>query len=201
MIGLGDVSRETRDRLDIYARLLKKWNRHINLVSRDSLGDLWTRHMADSAQLHDLVRHPVRHWADLGSGGGFPGLVMAILGQARGSPVSVTLVESDQRKAAFLRTVVRETGVRAKVLTGRAEVLPPLDANVLSARALAPLPTLLALADRHLAPDGKAVFPKGAGWKKELEEAQSKWNFSCRAVKSGTQGGAIVLIVAGVSRD
>lgn len=195
-----DVSRETSARLERYAALLRKWNPRINLVSKSTLDDLWTRHMADSAQLHALAPHPVRHWADLGAGGGFPGLVIAILAIETGSPEHVTLVESDTRKAAFLRTVVRETGAPASVATERIEALPPLGAEVVSARALADLSTLLAYTERHMAPEGLALFPKGAGWKKELAAAQEKWKFRCRVVKSETEDGPVILSISGVLR-
>ena len=195
-----DVSRETRERLSIYAALVQKWNPRINLVSRASLENLRARHIADSAQLHDLAPHPVAHWADLGSGGGFPGLVIAILAQETGTPGRVTLVESDARKSAFLRTVIRETGIAATVLTRRIEAAAPLGADVLSARALADLATLLGHAVRHLAPGGAAIFPKGASWRQEIAEAQSKWQFISRVDKSRTDPDAVILHITGVSR-
>jgi 16S rRNA (guanine527-N7)-methyltransferase len=114
-----NVSRETMDRLKTYAHLLEKWNPRINLVSKSTIPDLWTRHIADSAQVFALAPHPVSHWVDLGSGGGFPGLVIAIIANQGKSPLRVTLVESDARKSAFLRTVIRETGASARVINDR----------------------------------------------------------------------------------
>ncbi|MRU15548.1 16S rRNA (guanine(527)-N(7))-methyltransferase RsmG [Roseovarius sp. A21] len=195
-----DVSRETSDKLEHFADLLLKWNPRINLVSRSTLDDLWARHILDSAQIYDLAPHPVTHWADLGSGGGFPGLVLAILGAESGSPKKVTLVESDVRKCAFLRTVIRETGVSAQVINDRIEDIPALGADVLSARALADLPKLLAFTERHLSADGTALFPKGATWEKELQDAQSQWNFEYRVAKSKTEDGPAILAITGVSR-
>jgi len=195
-----DVSRETLERLSIYAALVEKWNPRINLVSRASLPDLATRHVADSAQVHALAPHPVAHWADLGSGGGFPGLVIAILAQETGSPARNTLVESDARKCAFLRTVIRETGISATVLSERIEDAAPLGADVLSARALADLSALLGHAERHLAPGGTAIFPKGASWRHEVAEAQRKWQFTSRVDTSMTDPDAVILHVTGVSR-
>jgi 16S rRNA (guanine527-N7)-methyltransferase len=188
-----DVSRETRERLSIYAALVEKWNPRINLVSRGSLDNLQSRHFEDSAQLHALAAHPVSHWADLGAGGGFPGLVIAILAQETGSPARVTLVESDARKSAFLRTVIRETGLAV-------DTTEPLAADILSARALAGLPVLLGFAARHLAPAGTALFPKGATWQEELAQAQSNWQFTARVDKSMTDPAAVILRVTGVSR-
>ena len=101
-----DVSRETIERLKTYEALLRKWTQKINLVARSTLDDLWARHFVDSAQIYRLAPHPVGHWADLGSGGGFPGLVIAIMAMEHQSPARVTLVESDSRKCAFLRTVI-----------------------------------------------------------------------------------------------
>ena len=141
MTGLPDVSRETQERLEIYGDLLTKWNPRINLVSKKSLDEMWTRHFADSAQIFALAPHSVDHWVDMGSGGGFPGLVVAILGQDGGSPRRMTLIESDARKAAFLRVVIRETGLTATVLNERIEKAAPQSANVLSARALTDLPS------------------------------------------------------------
>jgi len=197
---LPDVSRETEERLNTYVALLEKWTPRINLVSRASLPQLRTRHVADSAQLYELAPHPVGHWADLGSGGGFPGLVIAILARETGSPARVTLVDSDARKSAFLRTVIRETGAVATVRTERIEEAAPLGADVLSARALADLPKLLGFALRHLAPGGTALLPKGVTWREELEEAQRKWQFTHRVDTSRADPDAIILRVTGVSR-
>lgn len=197
---LPDVSRETNNRLAIYADLLKKWTPRINLVSRGSLADLWDRHIVDSAQIFDLAAHPVGHWADLGSGGGFPGLVVAIMAAERSSPGRVTLVESDQRKSTFLRTVLREAGVGATVLSERIEAVPRLGADIISARALTHLDGLLTHCDRHLAAGGTALFPKGATWKKELETAQRSWRFDHRIVKSKTEADSVILSITGVSR-
>lgn len=195
-----NVSRETSERLEVYAALLEKWNPRINLVSKASLADLWTRHILDSAQIFDLAQHPVGHWVDLGSGGGFPGLVIAIMAAEINSPDRVTLVESDTRKATFLRTVIRETGANATVKAKRIEHIPPLEADVLSARALADLDTLLGYAQIHLAPNGTGIFLKGESWEKELVEAQTRWKFQHQIAKSQTEDGPVIFSVTGVSR-
>ena len=143
-----DVSRETLTRLLAYQALLGRWQQRINLVGPATLDDFWARHAADSAQLLALAGDR-RIWLDLGSGGGFPGLVVAIMLAESGGHVH--LVESDGRKAAFLRTVIREVGVPASVHNRRAEELAMAgeaslaDVQVISARALAPLPDLLEL--------------------------------------------------------
>ena len=194
------VSRETSDRLEHLATLVEKWNPRINLVSRSTLVDLRTRHIEDSRQVHDLADHPVSHWVDLGTGGGFPGLVVAILAADTGSPAHVTLIESDQRKVVFLKTVLRETGVSAQVQADRIEKTPPLAADVLSARALADLPALLAMAARHLAPGGTCLFPKGASWQKELAQAQEQWSFRHEAITSRTDSSAVILKIKDINR-
>jgi 16S rRNA (guanine527-N7)-methyltransferase len=193
------VSRETFERLKIYADLLVKWNPRINLVAKSTIDSLWQRHMADSLQVFHMPDHPVAHWADLGSGGGFPGLVVAIAAADTGSPGRITLVESDQRKAAFLRAVLRETGVPATVIAERIETLSPLAADVISARALADLSALLGLAQRHLAVGGTCLFHKGKNWQSEVQTAQETWHFSYDAIPSETESQAVVLKIKGIS--
>lgn len=194
-----DVSRETAARLEIFAELLEKWNARINLVSRGSLGDLWRRHIWDSHQLHALAPEAAGSWVDLGSGGGFPGLVIAILEAERATPRSVTLIEADQRKAAFLRAVLRETGVQAEVRAERIETVPPLAADVVSARALAPLPELLGHVHRHLAPGGIALLPKGARAMEEVALARRRWAFDCKQHPSATDPSAVILKIGDLS--
>ncbi|TMV83054.1 16S rRNA (guanine(527)-N(7))-methyltransferase RsmG [Thioclava sp. BHET1] len=197
--GAQDVSRETMERLEHYAALLRKWNPAINLVSKSTLEELWTRHFLDSAQIYDHCPEGAQHWVDLGSGGGFPGLVIAILAAENRPGLRVTLVESDIRKATFLRTVARETKVSVQVLSDRIEHLPPLSADVLSARALAALPQLLEYAARHMAADGLALFPKGATHAEELDAARKIWTFSCNALASQTDPRSVILAIGGLA--
>ena len=200
-VALGlDVSRETAERLAHYAALLRAWNPKINLVSKQTLADLEARHFADSAQLIALAPPDATTWADLGSGGGFPGLVIAILASEHRPALRVTLVESDQRKAVFLRTVARETGVPVTVLADRAEAIPPLGTDVLSARALAPLTALLDHAARHLRPGGTALFPKGATWRSEVDEALERWRFHCENLPSATSADGAILRIGEIDR-
>lgn len=186
-----DVSRETLERLETYAALVAKWSPRINLVSRGTLQDIWSRHILDSAQIAFLAGETGDHWADLGSGAGLPGMIVAFLRPE----LSVTCVESDQRKVAFLRTVSRETDTKVSVVTERIERLEPLKADVLSARALATLPELLSMAERHLAFGGTALFPKGASFEKEVENAREAWHFDCEIIESKTSGDGVVLKV------
>lgn len=194
------VSRETFDRLERYAAILVKWNKTINLVSRSSLDQLWTRHMLDSAQIFDLCPDSATSWADLGSGGGFPGLVVAILAAEKAPNLKITLVESDVRKAAFLSTAVRELGLSTMVLSDRIEAIPPLKADVLSARALAPLVVLCEHAARHLASGGLGIFSKGSGADGEITEARTSWTFDLRKTPSLTDPQAVILAIEGISR-
>ncbi|MEX0348331.1 MAG: 16S rRNA (guanine(527)-N(7))-methyltransferase RsmG [Paracoccaceae bacterium] len=194
-----DVSRETLERLSVYSELVRKWNPKINLVSKSSLDVLWTRHFVDSLQVFQCAKQR-GHWVDIGSGGGFPGLVMAIAAMEDHADLRFSLVESDQRKCAFLRTVVRETGCNAKVLAKRIEDAEPQQADILSARALADLSLLFSFCDRHLKPDGLALFPKGVSWKKEVDNAAKRWNFTADTITSLTEPNAVILKIRGIAR-
>jgi 16S rRNA (guanine527-N7)-methyltransferase len=200
MNDIDGVSRETSERLNIYATLLKKWNSRINLVARSTIDSLWTRHFVDSAQVYGLAPSCVTHWVDLGSGGGFPGLIAAILGAERTNGFRTTLIECDARKSAFLRSVIRETAINATVITERIEATPRQNADILSARALADLSTLLSFAELHMNADGRALFPKGENWRRELPDAQSKWQFDYQVDNSKTEIGPVILSVTGVLR-
>lgn len=195
-----DVSRETLERLEVYADLLRRWTARINLVSKSTLDHIWERHFLDSAQLLPLAPAVARRWTDLGSGGGFPGLVIAILAAEMHPDLRVTLIESDRRKAEFLRTVGRETSTSVEVVAGRAEEVPGTTADVVSARALAPLKALLPLVERHLAPGGIALLPKGAGHRQERDEALETWAFDCENIPSRTDPGAVILKVGDIRR-
>lgn len=193
-----NVSRETFLRLKEYEKLLFKWNAKINLVSRSTLDNFWNRHVLDSAQFLSSVSEKAGKWVDLGSGGGLPGLVVAILSDEIEPVNKLFLVEADVRKAVFLKTVCRELGLKVEVYNNRIEELPPMSANIVSARALAPLKTLCLYAKNHLEKDGVAVFAKGENWKAELVEAQKKWIFSYEAVKSTLHEGSVVLVLRGI---
>ena len=188
-----DVSRETRDQLTIFANLLKRWNRRINLVSGSTLPDVWVRHIADSAQLVALAPGQ-SSWLDLGSGAGFPGLVVAALAPQ----ASVTLIESDQRKAVFLRTAAAEMGLSVTVHAVRIEDAPAMAPDVISARALAPLPRLLPLSARFARPDTVLLFPKGASADSELTEAHRTWHTKSETFPSMTDPTGVILRIRDV---
>jgi 16S rRNA (guanine527-N7)-methyltransferase len=163
-----DVSRETSARLDALVATLTRWSAAINLVSRATLPEVWHRHVADSAQLFDLAPSSAHSWVDLGAGAGFPGLVIAAFAADRHPDLHVTLVESDTRKVAFMAEAARAMGVTVTLRPVRIEALGPERFDVVSARALAPLATLLPMARRLLAPGGTLLFPKGAEADSEL---------------------------------
>ena len=195
-----DVSRETLARLERYAETLQRWNRSINLVAPSTLSEFWQRHILDSVQVFDQAPKYARHWVDLGSGGGLPGMVCAILAAEAMPKCQFTLVESDKRKSAFLMTAAQSLGLSLAVLPERAEQLAPLQADVISARALAALPQLLSFVSRHLKPDGVALLPKGKAYEQELAAASSEWQFDVKLVKSQTDTLARILIIKELCR-
>ncbi|MGJ0503332.1 MAG: 16S rRNA (guanine(527)-N(7))-methyltransferase RsmG [Methylocystis sp.] len=182
--------------LAIYADLLQRWQEKINLVASGTLGDMWMRHFADSAQV--LAAAPaVSRWGDLGSGAGFPGLITALLLKRRRGAV-VHLIESDQRKAAFLRAVSRETAAPAVIHAERIEsAMPRLTGQVdgVSARALAPLARLVELSGEALTHGAVGVFLKGEEWRDELTAVEALGSFSCESAESRTRKGAGIVVV------
>ena len=198
---LDGVSRETSDRLRAYAAALEKWNARINLVAPATVADLWDRHIRDSAQVFTLAPRDAAHWVDLGTGGGLPGLVCAILARDQMPDCRFTLIESDQRKAAFLLTIARELDLpQVQVLAQRIEAAAPQNAGIVSARALAPLAPLLGLVARHLAHGGVALLPKGKSHAAELEAARQQWHFAATSHASITDPLARVLEIKELSR-
>lgn len=194
------VSRETIDKLVVYEALLRQWQKTINLVAPSTLDHIWSRHFADSAQLFALAPPDAKRWLDLGSGAGFPGMVLAIMLAGR-EGAKITLVESDTRKAAFLREVARRTGAAVDIQPERIEKiatqtkLGPVD--VITARALAPLPRLLDLAAPAFSPQTMGLFLKGRDAEAELDAARERWAFESTLHPSlSDAGGRIVLVRA-----
>ncbi|MGB0496712.1 MAG: 16S rRNA (guanine(527)-N(7))-methyltransferase RsmG [Rubricella sp.] len=200
VLGQSDVSRETRERFDIHLALLRKWQRKINLVSASTLDEAESRHIADSAALWRFAPQGVRRWLDLGSGAGFPGLVIAAIAAEKAPGLTVTLIESDLRKAAFLSTVIREAELPAQIIASRIEDVPPQSADVISARALAPLSKLLAYAERHRAPGSVCLFHKGARHESELTAALESWNITHEALHHPGGGDSVILKIEGFDR-
>ncbi len=186
----GDLPAETRVRLERFAGLLLRWNKTLNLIAPRDEGVIWQRHIGNSLQLMPLLPAGVARGVDLGSGGGFPGLVLSIA-----TGVKFDLIESDRRKASFLRSAVLETGAPATVHACRIEVADVSPAPVVTARALAPLAKLLPLAARFLTDDGICLLLKGARVDDELADAQRGRNLSVRRVPSRTSLDGVILVV------
>lgn len=187
-----DVSRETLDRLEILAALLTRWNTRVNLVSPGSIDELWKRHIWDSAQIADISQRS-GDWVDIGSGAGFPGLVVAALLAERDVRRSVVLVESDRRKSVFLNEAAREMGLAVRVVASRIEAFQGETFDTISARALAPLPKLLDLAVPLLKSGGEMVFLKGREVDSELTSATRRWQMQVERIPSITGEDATIL--------
>lgn len=183
-----DVSRETLDKLSAYVALVEKWQPKINLIANSTLADIWSRHILDSAQLAAHLPNNTKRILDVGSGGGFPGLVLAILTDAE-----VYLVESDQRKSIFLSTVIRELGLSAIVHNKRIETLPALAPDVITARALASVEKLLQLLEKQLTSSAYCLFLKGARVDQELTVLDSYPNIRSQIYPSVTNADGAIL--------
>ncbi|MEQ9111851.1 MAG: 16S rRNA (guanine(527)-N(7))-methyltransferase RsmG [Rhodospirillaceae bacterium] len=188
------VSRETLEQCKIYVDVLKDWNSRMNLVARSTLDDVWHRHMLDSAQVFPLISQDAKTLVDLGSGAGFPGLVLAAMGVPE-----VHLVESTGKKAAFLQAAADEMGVSVKIHNARIEALKPFVADVITARALAPLKKLLSYAQKFSGPDTKHIYLKGQHIADELTDAHKMWNIKVDRRPSITDPRGSVLSVSEVS--
>jgi 16S rRNA (guanine527-N7)-methyltransferase len=191
------VPRETLERLDAFVALLRSDNERQNLVSRASLEEVWSRHIADSAQLVKLAPEGARTWLDLGTGAGFPGLIVALLTSGK-----TTLVESRKLRVDFLQRAAELLGIadRTNILCSRVENVPPAHFDVISARAFAPLDRLLILGERFAAPETRWVLPKGRNAKTELEAAESLWQGKFRLEPSLTDAEAQIIVAEQVRR-
>ena len=188
------VSRETLDRLQIYCALVKKWNKAVNLVSKGDHKVIWSRHVLDSLRLLSHIPKGAGHGIDLGSGGGFPGLVLALA-----TGISFDLIESDHRKAAFLVEAQRMTNAPVRIHCARIESISLPPAPLVTARALAPLPTLLAYAHRSLLPGGAALFLKGARASQEIADAAQQWHMQVDRFDDAKHPGSTILVVSNLT--
>ena len=196
------VSRETQERLQHFAELFTKWAKAINLVAPSTMGDMWNRHIADSAQIFQISPDP-QTWVDLGSGGGFPGVITAIfLAEQQGGWVH--MIESNNKKVAFLRTALRETGARGEVHAIRIEdaaaEIPACDA--ISARALADLDKLIEYAAPWMVDTGnsRAFFHKGRDYQRETEKARGRWVFDLLEHNSAVERDSVILEISNLQR-
>lgn len=184
-----------RDELERFAALLRKWNAVQNLVSRETIDELWPRHIDDSLQLMRFVRDVDRHVVDLGSGGGFPAIPMAIA--SRGADRRFTLVEPVGKKAAFLKTVARELALPITVLAQRAEQIDSRETfDLVTSRALTALPALLGMAMPLAAANGHFLFPKGRNYRQELDAAAALYHFDVVAHPSESDAEGVILEIA-----
>ncbi|RWO00996.1 16S rRNA (guanine(527)-N(7))-methyltransferase RsmG [Mesorhizobium sp.] len=189
----GPVSRETFDRLVEFETVFQKWNRRINLAAQSTQGDVWRRHILDSAQLA-RIKPDAKRWLDLGSGGGFPGLVLAFL-LAERDGASIDLVESNRKKASFLQAVVGQFNLPARVFARRIDdayafVSTP---QIVTARALASLPVLLELSAPWLTAGAYGLFHKGRDYRSEVAESAQRWSFDLVEHASATDAHGVIL--------
>jgi 16S rRNA (guanine527-N7)-methyltransferase len=192
---VNSVSRETRQRLQIYVDLLLRWNKTINLISRNDEATVWERHVADALQLLPLIPATIDAAVDLGSGGGIPGLVLSV---ASGTPFH--LIEADHRKAAFLREAARLTGAPCTIHPARMEAVRLPGMLLVTARALAPLTTLIALALPFMAANATLLALKGSNAEAELTDARAHWHMNVARSPSITNPAATILKITEVSR-
>ncbi|WP_342069421.1 16S rRNA (guanine(527)-N(7))-methyltransferase RsmG [Yoonia algicola] len=190
-----NVSRETMTELEAFAALVAKWTSKINLIARGTVDTIWDRHIVDSVQLYKFAPKTYEKWVDIGSGGGFPGIVMAILAKEMNPQAQFVLIESDQRKATFLRTAARELGLSVEVFARRIEEVPAQNADVVSARALTALSGLLPLTKQHLKSEGLGLFHKGRQSAQEVAEARKNWSFELEDFASITDPDARILAI------
>ena len=189
-----NVSRETLDIFSVYGETLAKWQSKINLISGKTIDNVWRRHFLDCAQLHNLLPSGTKNILDIGSGAGFPGLVLAVMGVK-----NVTLVEADSKKCLFLSEVVRLTGRHANIVNCRIEEFDGGHFDVITARALAPMDKLLPYINPHFGPKTKGIFLKGQQVDRELTKAKKQWKLKYKTVPSITSDGGSIIIVEKIS--
>jgi 16S rRNA (guanine527-N7)-methyltransferase len=190
-----NVSRETEARLRQYADLLLLWNQRQNLIGRSTESEVWERHILDSMAFAAYLPDPEARIADLGSGAGFPGMVLALLGYE-----DVHLVESDSRKCAFLQQVKIATATPVTIHNARIETLTTLNAAVVTARACAPLPQLLGYAATVTRTGARLLLGKGMRWESEVAAARKQWTFTCAIHKVSDKNGTVILDIGDLQR-
>ena len=193
-----NVSRETLDLFCEYEALLSKWNKKINLVSKNSLFDIWERHFLDSGQIINHVEASGKRWVDLGSGAGFPGLVVALLLRDRKIDCDIILVEKNMKKVFFLNEVVRKLDLNVKVLNKNIRTIEPLNADILSARAFSELNELIELAYYHRKERGICLFLKGENYRWELDKTLNYWFFDYDVVDSFSNSSGNIIRVRNI---
>lgn len=195
-----EVSDECINRLMHYEVLLKKWTKVINLIGPSTVSQIWSRHFYESAKSFQIAKSKPGKWLDFGSGGGLPGVVVALIAEDQRADFNLVCVEADLRKCQFIRTVSRETGARVSVSSRRIEDLPAQNAQAIFSRALASLDSLLKLSENQLATDGNCFFHKGKNWRSEIAEAQKNWSFNYEVHDCGTHEESVILSIGDLKR-
>lgn len=193
------VSRETLDMLDCFLSRIREWSKKINLVSKGDLNHLEDRHIWDSVQLGKYFATP-RTWTDIGSGGGFPGIILAIFAKSNNIDARGQLIESDKRKCAFLIDISKQLSLNVAIHADRIETTNAQPADLITARALAPLTRLLEHSSQNLVAGGRMLFPKGENWRQEIDVAKRDWVFDVEAHQSMTNEKAVVLEICNLER-
>ena len=190
-----NVSRETLNRFCEYGALLSKWNKKINLVSKNTLVDVWDRHFLDSGQIINYADASGKRWVDVGSGAGFPGLVVALLLRDRKIDCDLVVVEKNPKKVFFLNEVIRKLNLRVEVVNDNIDNLEPLNADILTARAFSELNNLIEIAFRHRKKEGICLFLKGENYRFELDKTLNYWFFDYDIVESlSSSSGKIIRV-------
>lgn len=190
-----NVSRETFEKLKTYECLLKEWQTKFNLVSNSTLENAWERHFLDSVQLFKLIPQTAKTLMDFGSGAGFPGMVIAIMANAKTPYLKVSLVESTTKKTLYLKEVKKQVGVEVEIINERIEKIKPHIVDVITSRAMTSLDALLQYALPFCGKKTVCIFPKGKKYAEELQEAQKKWSFSCQIVDSEQSDEGKILVI------
>ena len=196
-----NVSRETLNGFYEYDTLMSKWNEKINLVSKNTLVDIWERHFLDSGQIIKHVEVSGKRWVDVGSGAGFPGLVVALLLRDRKIDCDLVLVEKNPKKGFFLKEVIRKLNLSVEVVNDNIDTLEPLNADILTARAFSELNNLIEIAFRHRKKEGICLFLKGENYRIELDKTLNYWFFDYDMVDSlSSSSGKIIRVKKIVKR-
>lgn len=190
-----NVSRETFERLKLCQQALNEWQSKFNLVSANSLQDAWMRHFVDSAQLYPLLPQKAKTLADLGSGAGFPGMILAVMAMEKTPYLKVTLIESIKKKTLYLKYLSEISGCNVEIMNQRIEEIKDRRFDVITARAVTALTDLLAYACPLLTKDGVCLFPKGKSFAEEIKIAQAKWQFDYTTIPSVTSPESVVLVI------
>lgn len=195
------VSRETLEKLEIYHALIEKWTQKINLIAKSTQKEIWSRHILDSAQIFLMIDGQPERIADFGSGGGMPAIVLSVLSQESFPQRKFILIESDSRKVAFLREVRRELDLECEIINDRIENVPPLNADVITARAFASLTDLLVASLPHIKPTGQLIFPKGRQVEAEISMAKRDWRFCLHRHQSYISDESVILNLKDLARE